>query len=110
MHTLKTGLSFAEAVETIAAARKAGSATLRMFTKDQDEGEKRDGVRESEKSDDENTNGTNNYIYLFTKCATYANAKATTFPRLIRVTRHVQMLTKQAKKRGVIPRLTFPAK
>jgi hypothetical protein len=39
MHTLKTGLSFAEAVETRAAARKAGSATLRMIvnTKDQDE-------------------------------------------------------------------------
>jgi hypothetical protein len=31
MHTLKTGLSFAEAVETRAAARKAGSATLRIL-------------------------------------------------------------------------------
>ena len=39
MHTLKTGLSFAEAVETRAVASRAGSATLRMIvdTKDQDE-------------------------------------------------------------------------
>lgn len=39
MHTLKTGLSSAETVETRAAARIAGSATLRIVddTKDQDE-------------------------------------------------------------------------
>ena len=43
MHTLKTGLSFAEAEETRAAARIAGSATLRIFedTKDQDEKERK---------------------------------------------------------------------
>jgi hypothetical protein len=39
MHTLKAGLSSAETEETRAAARKAGSATLRILedTKDQDE-------------------------------------------------------------------------
>ena len=83
MHTLKTGLSFAEAEETRAAARIAGSATLRIFedTKDQDEKERKGrGVRESERANDDLAGQITIFIYL--QMCHVCKCQTNIFPRL----------------------------